>query len=183
MPVSSDDQRREHRHARRRSVLRDRARRDVDVDVGLLEEVLRRGRATWRAPRTNDSAACADSFITSPSWPVSISLPLPGILRRLDEEDVAADRRPREARSPRPARRCAPRPRRRTSSGPRNSSMLAVRDDARARCAWPSATLTATARQTSSRSRARGYGRRPRACSCRSTSSDRVVGDRRAARP
>ena len=27
------------------------------------------------------SAACADSFITSPSWPVMISLPEPGTLR------------------------------------------------------------------------------------------------------
>ena len=25
------------------------------------------------------SAACADSFITSPSWPVRISLPVPGV--------------------------------------------------------------------------------------------------------
>ena len=30
-------------------------------------------------PRTQDSAACADSFITSPSCPVTVSLPLPGI--------------------------------------------------------------------------------------------------------
>ena len=29
--------------------------------------------------RTHESAACADSFITSPSWPVSVSVPLPGI--------------------------------------------------------------------------------------------------------
>ncbi len=29
--------------------------------------------------RMNDSAACADSFITSPSWPVRVSLPLPGM--------------------------------------------------------------------------------------------------------
>ena len=28
---------------------------------------------------TSDSAACALSFITSPSWPVRISLPLPGM--------------------------------------------------------------------------------------------------------
>jgi hypothetical protein len=45
---------------------------------------------------TSDSAACALSFITSPSWPVSVSLPLPASAR-LDEQDVAADRRPREA--------------------------------------------------------------------------------------
>ena len=29
--------------------------------------------------RTQDSAARADSFITSPSWPVRIRVPLPGI--------------------------------------------------------------------------------------------------------
>ena len=28
--------------------------------------------------RTHESAACADSCITSPSWPVIVSLPLPG---------------------------------------------------------------------------------------------------------
>ena len=28
--------------------------------------------------RTHESAAFADSFITSPSWPVTISSPLPG---------------------------------------------------------------------------------------------------------
>ena len=28
---------------------------------------------------TSVSAACADSFMTSPSWPVRISLPLPGV--------------------------------------------------------------------------------------------------------
>ena len=33
----------------------------------------------------------ADSFITSPSWPVSTSPPLPAIDGRLDEEDVAAN--------------------------------------------------------------------------------------------
>ena len=43
------------------------------------------------------SAACALSRMTSPSWPVRISLPLPGRARRLDEQDVAADRRPGEA--------------------------------------------------------------------------------------
>ena len=29
--------------------------------------------------RTHESAACADSFMTSPSWPVSVSEPLPFI--------------------------------------------------------------------------------------------------------
>src|SRR6266576_915715 len=32
----------------------------------------------WVCARTHDSAACADSCITSPSWPVIVSLPLPG---------------------------------------------------------------------------------------------------------
>ena len=35
------------------------------------------GMSAW--PRTCDSAASADSRITSPSWPVIVSLPLPGI--------------------------------------------------------------------------------------------------------
>ncbi len=29
--------------------------------------------------RMNETAAVADSFITSPSWPVSVSFPVPGI--------------------------------------------------------------------------------------------------------
>ena len=52
--------------------------------------------ATARA-LTRESAACALSFITSPSWPVRISLPLPGVRVAFDEEDVAADRGPGEA--------------------------------------------------------------------------------------
>ena len=54
-----------------------RAGGDVDVEVALLEEVLRDAEAAPRCVRTNESAACADSFITSPSWPVSCSLPVP----------------------------------------------------------------------------------------------------------
>ena len=40
--------------------------------------------------RTAERAICADSFITSPSCPVSTSLSPPPIGRRLHEEDVAA---------------------------------------------------------------------------------------------
>ena len=39
----------------------------------------------------------ADSFITSPSWPGQRQLAAAGHARRLDEEHVAADRRPGEA--------------------------------------------------------------------------------------
>ena len=45
---------------------------------------------------TIESAAWALSFITSPSWPVRISRPEPGVRRRLDEQDIAADRGPGE---------------------------------------------------------------------------------------
>jgi hypothetical protein len=41
MPFSIETERREHRHARARPVLGHRAGGDVDVDVALLEEVLR----------------------------------------------------------------------------------------------------------------------------------------------
>ncbi len=37
------------------------------------------GRNSAASPRSSESAACADSFITSPSWPVIVSLPVPGI--------------------------------------------------------------------------------------------------------
>ena len=47
--------------------------------------------------RSHDSAARADSFITSPSWPVSVSEPRARHPRRLDEQHLAADRRPRQA--------------------------------------------------------------------------------------
>ena len=88
-------QRDEHRDPRARAVLRDRAGRHVDVDVDFSEH-LRPTRAPARA-LTSDSAACALSFITSPSCPVRIR---PSVARhpgRLDEQDVAADRRPGEA--------------------------------------------------------------------------------------
>ena len=47
--------------------------------------------------RTKETAVVADSCMTLRMLPVSVMLPLPGILRRFDEEDLAAGRRPREA--------------------------------------------------------------------------------------
>jgi hypothetical protein len=60
-----------------RAVLRRGAIGHVQVDVVLLQEVAVDAEADARE-RTTDSAADADSFITSPSWPVRISWPLPG---------------------------------------------------------------------------------------------------------
>ena len=71
--------RRCHRDAGGRPVLGNGSRRDVDVEV-VLPEPLRIGCAKPAAcARTQDSAACADSRITSPSCPVRMRLPLPGI--------------------------------------------------------------------------------------------------------
>ena len=72
------DDRGRHRHAGRRTVLRRRAFRHVDMDVALVEqrrldaEADRRGSAHSTAPR--DTLSC----ITSPSLPVCLTLPLPG---------------------------------------------------------------------------------------------------------
>ena len=71
-------QRHEHGDARARPVLRRRAGRHVNVDVGLLEP----GRIDPEAVArflTMLSAACALSFITSPSCPVRMSRPFPGV--------------------------------------------------------------------------------------------------------
>ena len=87
-------QRGHHRDARRRTVLRDRAGRHVDVDVGRLAEVGADPELASRASATHDSAACADSFITSPSWPVKRQRPAALHRGRLDEQDLAAGRRP-----------------------------------------------------------------------------------------
>ncbi len=70
--------RRRHRDARRRAVLRHRAGGHVDVHVVLGEPVRPADRARSACERTHESAACADSCITSPSWPVIVSFPLPG---------------------------------------------------------------------------------------------------------
>ena len=93
--VMQRDQRHEHRDAGARAVLRDRARRHVDVDVALLEQ--RRVDAELGGAALDQLQRRLRALrITSPSWPVRISPPLAGHARRLDEQDVAADRRPGE---------------------------------------------------------------------------------------
>ena len=110
-PVTQRHERGRHRDAGARAVLRGRAGRHVDVDVVLGEpvvgEVRREPLVRGRAPTTARPAR--DSCITSPSWPVIISLPLPGDRRRLDEQHVAADRRPRQAGRDARLRRAPPR--------------------------------------------------------------------------
>ena len=67
------------RDAGARPVLRDRAGREVDVQVASPELLSRRRRARLTRERTNEYAASTDSRITSPSWPVTVSLPVPGM--------------------------------------------------------------------------------------------------------
>ena len=87
--------------------------RDVDVDVVLPEPVRVDVRAPSPCVRTHECAAWADSCITSPSWPVTFRPPVAGIRRRLDEEDVSADRGHGEPCRDARAQRCAcARPRR-----------------------------------------------------------------------
>ena len=62
-----------------------------------LLEVDGRCRAPRRACAPRTAPPRADSFMTSPSWPVRMRLALARHLRGLDEEDVAAGRRPGEA--------------------------------------------------------------------------------------
>ena len=62
--------------AGRRTVLRNGAFRHVHVNVESAVEVARQTQRCARE-RTYDMAACADSCMTSPSLPVSVSLPLP----------------------------------------------------------------------------------------------------------
>ena len=84
---------------------------DVDVDVGLLEEVLVEAqplgaRADERQRRLRRLLHHVAELAGQDQLALAVHL------RRLDEQDVAADRRPGQARWPRPARPCAPRPRR-----------------------------------------------------------------------
>ena len=72
------DQRRGHGDARAGAVLGSGAGRDVQMDVRLGEELLVDA-VVFRRFRTQLMAACADSFITSPSWPVSMKPLLPGM--------------------------------------------------------------------------------------------------------
>ena len=91
-PGQRRDERRHERDARRRAVLRHGARRHVQVDLARRERARARMPSDSALARTQESAASADSCITSPSWPVRRSrTPLPpGMPRRLDEQDVAA---------------------------------------------------------------------------------------------
>ena len=136
----------------RRSVLRHGAGRNVDVDVVLARTSPVRAPSSSVCARTQESAACADSCITSPSCPVIVSRPLPGVRRRLDEEDVAADARCTRVPSQRPARTCA------CALRPRSGA-------ARARPARASRRCVASSRAA--------CPRRPAARPCGSTSASR----------
>ena len=68
------------REAGTRPVLRNRTGGEVDVQVGVAELTLRRSAAALLRDRTYEYAASTDSRITSPSWPVTVSRPVPGIL-------------------------------------------------------------------------------------------------------
>ena len=68
----------------------------MDVDVALVEE-LRRQRQVHARARTYESAARADSCITSPSCPVRVRDPLPAHQADLGREDLAADLGPGQA--------------------------------------------------------------------------------------
>ena len=128
----------------------------------------RRGRSARRCARTQESAASADSRITSPSWPGE---PQAHALaardrRGLDEEDVAAVRRSRASPTTTPGtRRCA-----RRVSGRCGGAPSASRDErgVDARSAPPSRRSAGDPRAppcaSASRSGARGCARRPRAC-------------------
>ena len=134
MPGDQRHQRAGHGDARRRAVLGHAAGGDVDVDLAPGVE-LARSPSVSACARANDSAACADSFITSPSWPVRISDPLPAHDLRLDVQHLAAVRRPGQAvalptSSPRAARR------RGSGGGPRNLAARRGRSPTwRRRCA------------------------------------------------
>ena len=114
----------------------------------------RSGRQLRAWPRTHESAACADSRITSPSWPVIVSLPSPGIARRLDEQDLAADRASRRARSRRRGPWCGGAARRSSGAG-RAARAPAWRRSTPCPSTFPSATSRATLRQTLPISRSR----------------------------
>jgi hypothetical protein len=76
-PVSIETRRGDHRDAGARAVLGDRARRTWMCRSLRANQSSGRLPSAW--PRTHDSAAWADSRMTSPSWPVIVSLPVPGI--------------------------------------------------------------------------------------------------------
>ena len=155
-----------HRDARRRAVLRDRALGEVDVDVDLVLEVVRRGRTCRRASAGSSSPPARDSCMTSPSLPVSVSLPLPGTIVTSAVEQVAAERRDGEAVGEADlvfllAARLAVLLRRRATS----ASFSAVTSNGCSVARPPASHSLRDLAAHASRSRARGYGRRLPSCS------------------
>ena len=156
-------QRRHHRDARRRAVLRDRAGRHVQVDLGVLVERADRRRSATRCARNHDSAIRADSFITSPSWPVSVSW-LPPAMRDASTNRTSPPTgvHARPIATPgslRPVLHLL-------VEMPRRAEQVlddGARDDDRRPCRLRRAGARSCGRWR--RSRARGCARRPRACS------------------
>ena len=139
----------------------------------------RPGATSSRCARTKDSAACADSFMTSPSWPVSDELALARHRRGLDEEDVAADRRPGQAGGHAGLARPAPRLGREAALAEQLARTRGLVDR---HALGPGAVAprppAARPCGTRSRSRARAGARRPRACSRAMITRSAAVGER-----
>ena len=90
-----------HANSRARTVLRRGPFGHVNVHIELLVEVLIDAEHTPQRLRTTVIAAWIDSCMTSPSWPVCVSLPLPGTTAL---RWSAARRRPRSRPGRSPAR-------------------------------------------------------------------------------
>ena len=67
---------REHGHPGAGAVLGNRARGNVNVNVAFGQPAWGRSPVLRRRLRIRLNAAVADSFITSPIWPVRVMLPL-----------------------------------------------------------------------------------------------------------
>ncbi len=156
-------QRRHHRHARRRTVLRNRAGRHVQVDLRVLVErrvdaVARRVRAE---PRQRDARRLLHHVAELAG---QRQLAGAGHARRFDEQHVAADRRPRQPDRDARIRACGPSsPRRGAAARRAVSTTVSAVTTTEPRLAFGAAAARSCGR--SSRSPARGCGRRPRACS------------------
>ena len=151
-PGEERRERDEHRDARARAVLRRRARGHVDVDVRLLEHV-RRDAELLRA-RLDERQRGLRAFLHHVAQlSGQDELAVARHARRFDEQDVAADRRPRETGRDARTRRLASRLRPRTCADrgwPRDHR------DRSSRAAYlPSAMRTATLRNTLPISRSR----------------------------
>ena len=175
--------RRGHRDAGRRAVLRDRAGRHVDVQVVLVEELRRRRRAPRASARMWLTAARADSCITLPSWPVRMMLLVAARQQaRFDEQHVAAGFGPGQAGGHARARRAErdlllePRRTEVVVDLVRASTTVVAAAARRAGASRPARRPCAR----SCRAAARGCGRRLRACTRR---SPRAAPRRRARAP